>query len=156
LRGKTFKEIDGTLWSRRINNTQISANVIDPQTPVGVKFDIFKRINTGGSPLNAQEIRHCMTRSRSRNFLMELSDSPAFPDPPALEIGREIKLRIVDDIKDLANRIDLWVNANEFRVIWAYNVGFLRFRIILNAGADLVIDLLTSNGFVRRHNGDLL
>jgi hypothetical protein len=78
LRGKTFREIDGTLWSRRIYNTQISANVIDPQTPVGVKFDIFKRINTGGSPLNAQEIRHCMTRSRSRNFLMELSDSPAF------------------------------------------------------------------------------
>jgi hypothetical protein len=78
LKGKTFKEIDGTLWSRRVYNTQISANVIDPQTPVGVKFDIFRRINTGGSPLNAQEIRHCMTRSRSRNFLMELSDSPGF------------------------------------------------------------------------------
>ena len=78
LKGKTFREIDGTLWSRRIYNTQISANVIDPQTPTGVKFDIFRRINTGGSPLNAQEIRHCMTRSRSRNFLMELSDSPSF------------------------------------------------------------------------------
>src|SRR6266478_1180227 len=33
LKGKTFKEIDGSIWSRRINNTQISANVIDPQTP---------------------------------------------------------------------------------------------------------------------------
>ncbi|RKZ41187.1 MAG: DUF262 domain-containing protein [Gammaproteobacteria bacterium] len=75
---KYFKEIEGTRWARRIYNTQILANVIDPQTPSKVKFDIFKRINTGGSPLNAQEIRHCMSKKRSRNFLKQLAASEEF------------------------------------------------------------------------------
>jgi hypothetical protein len=78
LHGKTYDELSSTLWSRRILNTQISANVIDPQTPVAVKFDIFRRINTGGSPLNAQEIRHCMSGTRSREFLRDLCEVPAF------------------------------------------------------------------------------
>lgn len=73
-----FSDIERTNWSRRIFTTQIAANVIDPQTPVAVKFDIFRRINTGGSPLNAQEIRHCMSRSRSRSFLATLCSLPSF------------------------------------------------------------------------------
>jgi len=78
LGGKSFKEIDGTRWARRIYATQIIANVVDPQTPNKVKFDIFKRINTSGSPLNAQEIRHCMSKTRSRNFLKQLATTKAF------------------------------------------------------------------------------
>jgi uncharacterized protein with ParB-like and HNH nuclease domain len=52
--GKRFETLPAN-WSRRVYSTQIIANVVDPQTPDQVKFDIFKRINTGGSPLNAQE-----------------------------------------------------------------------------------------------------
>ncbi len=76
--GKTFGDLENTVWSRRILNTQMSAFVIDPQTPVRVKFDIFRRINTGGSPLNSQEIRHCMSRTRSRNFLGLLARNESF------------------------------------------------------------------------------
>src|SRR5690606_4815101 len=64
LRGKTFDEI-GSAFRRRMNNTQFVVHVIDPQAPYRVKFDIFRRINTGGSPLSSQEIRHCMSRARS-------------------------------------------------------------------------------------------
>jgi hypothetical protein len=63
---------------RRIHNAQIVAHVIDPSTPAGVKYDIFKRINTGGTPLNAQEIRHCMSRSRSRDLLKRLTSMEEF------------------------------------------------------------------------------
>lgn len=63
-----FDELDAN-WKRRIQQTQIFVNVIDPQTPSQVKFDIFKRLNTGGTPLKAQEIRHCMSQQRSREFL---------------------------------------------------------------------------------------
>jgi hypothetical protein len=52
--------------------------VIDPQTPPEVKFDIFKRINTGGTPLNAQEIRHCLSSGRSRSFLAALASVEDF------------------------------------------------------------------------------
>lgn len=67
-----------TEWVRRINKTQITVNIIDPQTPQKVKFDIFKRLNTGGTPLVAQEIRHCMSKKRSRDFLKRLSTSAEF------------------------------------------------------------------------------
>ena len=97
---KYFKDIEGSVWGRRINSTQISVNVIDPQTPDQVKFDIFKRINTGGSPLNSQEIRHCMSKARSRDFLKSCADSRAFTkatgekllDHPRM-VDREMVLR---------------------------------------------------------------
>jgi hypothetical protein len=63
---------------RRINNTQLIVNVIDPTTPRGVTYEIFKRINTGGTPLNAQEIRHCMSSPRSRNTLHRMTHTDAF------------------------------------------------------------------------------
>jgi len=75
---KSFADIEGSMWPRRINSTQINVNVVDPQTPPKVKFDIFKRINTGGTILNSQEIRHCMSHQRSRKFLKELAESRCF------------------------------------------------------------------------------
>lgn len=65
-------------WKRRIHNTQIVTHVIDPTTPPDVMYDIFKRINTGGTPLNAQEIRHCMSKDRSRNILRDMTSSEEF------------------------------------------------------------------------------
>lgn len=77
LQGKKFTELDVVL-RRRLQQTQIFVNVIEPQTPDDVKFDVFRRINTGGSPLTAQEIRHCMSRSRSRDLLKNLTSLSSF------------------------------------------------------------------------------
>lgn len=80
LRGLEYLDNDGLTfgqlpqaWKRRIFNSQLVVHVIDPTTPNDVKYNIFKRLNTGGSPLNAQEIRHCMSKNRSRIFLRECS-----------------------------------------------------------------------------------
>jgi len=78
LSGKSFEDIEKTSWAKRLYSTQIVANVIDPQTPAAVKFDIFRRINTGGTPLTAQEIRHCMSGEKSRSLLKRLSTSSEF------------------------------------------------------------------------------
>lgn len=75
--GSTFSDL-AVLWQRRINNTQLIVNVIDPTTPPDVMYDIFKRINTGGTPLNSQEIRHCMSKKRSREILRRLTHTDAF------------------------------------------------------------------------------
>lgn len=75
--GKRFSELP-VQWQRRIYNTQLVVNVIDPTTPNEVMYDIFKRINTGGTPLNAQEIRHCMSRDRSRNVLKRMTTLEEF------------------------------------------------------------------------------
>ncbi len=63
---------------RRFAGTQIVAHVIEPQTPDEVKYDIFNRVNTGGSPLTAQEIRHCMSKARSRTLLRSLVERDSF------------------------------------------------------------------------------
>lgn len=75
--GKTFVDLSPSL-QRRLNNAQIVVHVIDPRTPPEVKYDIFKRINTGGEPLNSMEIRHCMSRARSRAFLKQCTSSESF------------------------------------------------------------------------------
>lgn len=65
-------------YVRRIKQTQLYCNIIDPQTPPNVKFDIFKRINTGGKPLNNQEIRNCFANPRVRFLLRGLASSDEF------------------------------------------------------------------------------
>lgn len=92
LGGMTFDQLRGSIWYRRILNTQILANVIDPQTPDAVKFDIFRRINTGGSPLNAQEIRHCMSSPRSRDFLRSLCDTRSFVEAVGPKIVNHVRM----------------------------------------------------------------
>lgn len=69
--------LDG-MYIRRIEQTQLSINVIDPQTPGKVKYDIFKRINTGGKALNNQEIRNCLANNRTRGFIRDLAASQSF------------------------------------------------------------------------------
>lgn len=82
--GKYFKKPDAKadsiddVYVRRIEQTQLYVNVIDPQTPGKVKYDIFKRINTGGKALNNQEIRNCLANRRTRTLLHELSRSESF------------------------------------------------------------------------------
>ncbi len=77
LKGQGFNDL-AAMFRRRLNSAQFVAHVIDPQTPYRVKFEIFRRINTGGSPLSAQEIRHCMSDARSRKFLKELATDKSF------------------------------------------------------------------------------
>lgn len=68
----------GTLEIRRFKSTQIVVHVIEPTTPTGIKYDIFSRVNTLGSPLKPQEIRHAMSTSRSREFLNHFIKNPYF------------------------------------------------------------------------------
>lgn len=74
---KLYDQLD-TAAIRRFRSTQIVVHVIEPQTPDEVKYDIFNRVNTLGSPLSAQEIRHAMSAVRSREFIGRLAESPAF------------------------------------------------------------------------------
>ena len=102
--GKVFRHDDPSRcidqrFRKRIMQTQIMMNIIDPQTPADVKFDIFKRINQGGRPLNAQEIRNCMSSPETRNLLHRLSQSPNFLEATCSSVGtvrmqdQEIALR---------------------------------------------------------------
>lgn len=91
VQGKRFGDLPAP-WQRRIFNTQIVVHVIDPATPAPVKYDIFRRINTGGTPLNAQEIRHCMSKPRSRDFLKRSVQSPEFASATAGALSQQTRM----------------------------------------------------------------
>lgn len=80
-----LKEVEGCLYSElprkyrvRIQETQLSVNVLDSKCDELVKFDVFRRVNTGGVPLNAQEIRNIMAVDETRALLLAMSRSEEF------------------------------------------------------------------------------
>lgn len=75
--GKGYAELPRG-FQRRINETQVTVFKIEKGTPGRVKFNIFKRINTGGLPLSAQEIRHALNQGKATKLLNELSISNEF------------------------------------------------------------------------------
>lgn len=77
LHGKKYRDLSRPM-QRRIGETQLVVNVIDPGTPAEVMFNIFHRINTGGMTLNGQEIRHALNRGPVRGFLKELAETKEF------------------------------------------------------------------------------
>lgn len=67
-------------YFRWFNMTQFTVNVIDPSSPIDVKYNIFKRINTGGRALNNQEIRNCFASTKMRRLLKAMVSSQEFND----------------------------------------------------------------------------
>ena len=74
---KRYKDLPRAM-QRRIKETELVVNVISPSTPVEVMFNIFLRINTGGVPLNPQEIRNALTPPDVRAYLKRLAQSDEF------------------------------------------------------------------------------
>lgn len=75
--GKLFDDLPVRL-KRRLRETELVVHVIRHGTPPEVKFNIFARINTGGMPLSAQELRHALIPGNARNFLGRLAGLEAF------------------------------------------------------------------------------
>lgn len=77
LDGLSFADLDRSM-KRRIEETELVINVIQPGTPEEVMINIFKRINTGGVPLNGQEIRNALNKGPVRDYLKALASHPSF------------------------------------------------------------------------------
>ena len=95
LHGKTYQDLSRPM-QRRIGETQLVVNVIDPGTPSEVMFNIFRRINTGGMTLNGQEIRHALNRGPVRGFLKDLAETKEFVKATDGSIKERQKKRMAD------------------------------------------------------------
>ena len=74
---KKFDDLSPILYNR-VLETQLLITIIEPGTPDEVKYNIFKRINTGGMALSAQEIRHALYQGEGTKLLATLAESEPF------------------------------------------------------------------------------
>ena len=65
-------------YQRRIDETELTVYLIEPGTPSEVKYNIFERVNTGGLPLNPQELRQAMNPGQAIEILKKLANLPEF------------------------------------------------------------------------------
>lgn len=98
--GCSYDDLPRT-YIRRIDETQLSFNLLLPGTPYNVKFNIFKRINTPGLKLENQEIRHALYQGKATKLLETLSETAEFQQatgssiPSDRMLDREFILRYI-------------------------------------------------------------
>lgn len=108
LHGKTFDDLPRNL-QRRIEETEVTVFQIEPGTPDAVKFNIFKRINTGGLPLSSQEIRNAINGERVREFVTSLARSEEFHEATFGSIGD----KRMADRECVIRFLAFWLNSPE-------------------------------------------
>ena len=75
--GCAFKDLPEILQSK-FEDKKLTVFVLKPSTPMVVIYDLFNRINTGGTQLNRQEVRNCIFIGKSTQLLKELSEKEYF------------------------------------------------------------------------------
>jgi len=128
--GKYFRDFNEDERDIRLVNTimetEMRFTIINPGTPEAVKRNIFKRINTGGMPLTAHEIRHALYEGKSSALLRRLAESQEFKAAVDSKINdtrmgaQELILRCISFMalgrSDFKSSMDSWL-SNSMRVI---------------------------------------
>ncbi len=148
------KDVDSLprLYMRRMMETQIVTYIINPGAPPNLKFNIFKRLNTGGMVLTSQEIRHALYQGFSTKYLKKLSECKEFKDATGGTVpcermdDREMVLRFLafyefssreykGAMEQLLNQTMEYVNK-EYNEVYAANVE-KRFKQVMNVAVRL-------------------
>ena len=72
-----FSDLDAKMQGI-FEDAQMYFYIIQPPTPERVKYDIFDRVNRGGTRLTNQEMRNALYRGKSTRLISELSKSEEF------------------------------------------------------------------------------
>lgn len=75
--GKYFYELP-PLFQTTIEDYQLRVYIIKPETPARIIFDIFDRVNRGGTKLNNQEVRNALYQGKVTRLINNLAESSEF------------------------------------------------------------------------------
>jgi hypothetical protein len=110
LEGKTFIDLDRK-FQRRLSELEITANIIRANTPSAVKFNVFARLNQGGLPLNAQEIRNAIFPGAWRDHVRAFTETAEFIQVT----GGKLKKDRQQDLELVLRFVALWQLGPPYR-----------------------------------------
>jgi hypothetical protein len=72
-----YKDLSEQMQSK-FENKKLTTFILKPSAPLAVIYDLFNRINTGGTQLNRQEVRNCIFIGKSTELLKYLASQSYF------------------------------------------------------------------------------
>lgn len=95
LNGKKFKDLTDELgiYQSQLEDYQVYSHVILPPTPDKILFDIFDRVNRGGTKLNKQEIRNALYHGRGLNMITAVTKSEEFERATRIEHKKDSRMK---------------------------------------------------------------
>ena len=103
LNGKIFSDLPLSL-KLRIKRSTVRAIVIKRQSKSFLRYEMFKRLNTGGSLLSPQEIRNCSSRMLGEEgvkfytFLQELAAVPSFKNTTQTLASQDLEQKANEEL----------------------------------------------------------
>lgn len=77
LNGKKFDDLE-PVYQSKLEDYQLITHIIKPPTPDSVIFNVFDRVNRGGTSLNKQEMRNALYQGNSTKLLDIIAKSEEF------------------------------------------------------------------------------
>ena len=95
LNGKHFNDLIDELgiYQSQLEDYQVYSHVILPPTPDKVLFDIFDRVNRGGTKLNKQEIRNALYQGNGFEMLKRIIKSQEFVDVTRIKEDKDSRMK---------------------------------------------------------------
>ena len=95
LNGKKFMNLEEEygIYQAQLEDYQVYSHVILPPTPDKVLFDIFDRVNRGGTKLNKQEIRNALYHGKGLNMIAEISKTKIFEEATGIENRKDSRMK---------------------------------------------------------------
>ena len=92
LNGKKFNDLKD-IEKTKIEDYMFDIYMIVPPTPDEIKFDIFARVNRGGTKINEQEMRNALYNGFSTKIIKEMSEIKAFKEATSFPNSDRMKDR---------------------------------------------------------------
>lgn len=95
LNTKKFKDLEDELgiYQSQLEDYQIYSHVILPPTPDKILFDIFDRVNRGGTQLNKQEIRNALYQGKGMEMIHDITKSESFQKATRIKPEKDPRMK---------------------------------------------------------------
>ena len=81
------------IYQSQLEDYQVYSHVILPPTPDKVLFDIFDRVNRGGTKLNKQEIRNALYQGKGMEMIYEITKGESFQKATRIKFEKDTRMK---------------------------------------------------------------